>query len=1154
MLEADVLLIQQDNYYLIEDYYTALTKAVKPICYIRSLNNTQSTNLINDYFMRNLSLQTKLELSKLKINSTNEAINFIKQQESMIIFDYNNKKLITPKEPNKPKQEINNNKKKYRCAYHKMNGHTTEECEKLKKIRAKELHSKPEQPQDKRNTDNSKTYSFKEIRPKIDPITLQGRIHEHIILILLDTGSQKSYISKTNLDKLGLPVKTIEPVKTETADKREVVINTSTTFDLQFINIPNSTYTLTTYILPTTGVDMILGTDLLVNFNAVLDYQNCIVKLDNHEIEMLPSYLNDSTNNPDQIILEKSKIYVTSTDITTNNLIPESVKQLLLSTLNTNPILGNIKITKHKICLTSQKRFKIVTYKVPYAIQESTNLELQRLIQLGVIRKSESDYISPAFVSVKSTGKIRLIVDFRELNKLTEKIPYPIPSMNDLLITFKNSKYYTTLDLNMGYYQIEMEQNSIKYTSFILNGEQYEFTRMPFGLQNAPMTFQKAMNRLLSHLQYIKVYLDDIIIYSKTLEEHHIHITEVINILTKNQVSVNFNKSKFYQTEIKYLGHIISENGIKPDISKVTELTNIKQPRSRKDLQRLLGFINWFRNFIPNLSQNLKPITDKLKQSNFKWIKKDQEITQNITNQINHATLLNYPNFDKDFTLQCDASDTGIGSILTQENKTIGYFSAKLSNSQTNYTIMEKEAYAIIRSLEHFKYIIFGNKVHIKTDNANIIFDKFKDSKRILRWKYLLNEYDYQLTHLEGKANICADFLSRLYTISILPKLPHHLLKEKDVINTSSNLRVKNLEEKIQIPNSNTNLFIKNLHEELGHPGATKLYETIKRYYTHPQLSTITKQVCSRCILCQKHKITNTSKVNYQSFHYATEFNQKLCSDIFGPIKTFEFKTPFKATNFYIITIIDVYSRLVQIEATKLITSNEIIKSLSNWIKNYGSPENFLSDRGRQYTSTTFQNYCKSQCINLNFTTGYSPQSNGISERINQTIANLLRIYKDKDINTILDKIRLNLNHTTHSTTGLTPFEILNHFSPIDPIKRNLSNFIKKEKILHKVKETRSKDLTNQSQNQLVIKAGDEILLKNQTPNKLSKGYDGPYTVREVNEPEHKALIEFNNKTTWESLRNIKKFIKQGEDVTSSTNTHETVCDLFHTKHKNNLT
>lgn len=366
-----------------------------------------------------------------------------------------------------------------------------------------------------------------------------------------------------------------------------------------------------------------------------------------------------------------------------------------------------------------------------------------------------------------------------------------------------------------------MREKDVYKTGFSILGQQYEFLRMPFGLKGAPFTFQRSIQNMMHDIPYVKVFIDDILIHSLSREDHLIHAENVLKILRENNVSVNFDKSEFCKNEVKYLGHKIGTTGIKPDLKKLPHYKLHKVPKNKKQLQRIIGYLNWFRSFIPHLSESLTPLSRKLQKNEiFTWNENNTNVLDKLFKELENETELAYPDPNKNFDMYTDASEHGAGAILKQDTKIISYYSYKFNKAEKNYNVVEKEMLAIIKALESFKTIIFGARINIYTDNKNNTYDTDCTSKRCQRWKLLLSEYDYTLNHINTKQNIPADFLSRCTNLNI----------------------------------THDDSEIRKLHEFLGHVGIRKLYCTIKDFFKSNNLQEKIRTITERCIDCQKAK------------------------------------------------------------------------------------------------------------------------------------------------------------------------------------------------------------------------------------------------------------------------------------------------------------
>ncbi|KAG0440651.1 Retrovirus-related Pol polyprotein from transposon 17.6 [Dictyocoela muelleri] len=325
--------------------------------------------------------------------------------------------------------------------------------------------------------------------------------------------------------------------------------------------------------------------------------------------------------------------------------------------------------------------------------------------------------------------------------------------MFELLSKLNGSCIFSLIDLKQGYYQINMAQEDIFKTGFKILNRKFVFNKMPFGLCNAPSTFQSAMNSLFKNTSNVLVYQDDILIHSNNLESHYKTLSELFDIIDKNSISINFDKSQFCLEKVCFLGHEVDKRGIKPLTSKIDGL-KIIPPKTKKQLEKILGLINWFRPFIENLSEMTCNLYDKLKSNGNKiwWTNEDTDKLNLIFRLIKQTTTLHHADLNVEFLLKCDASEKAMGAILTQEEKLVGIFSKKYNEQEINYSNTEKEALAITKAILHFKQLIYNSKIIIMTDNKNLLFNG-PMTKRLNRMKFILEELDYELRHISGIKN-----------------------------------------------------------------------------------------------------------------------------------------------------------------------------------------------------------------------------------------------------------------------------------------------------------------------------------------------------------------------------------------------------------------
>lgn len=377
---------------------------------------------------------------------------------------------------------------------------------------------------------------------------------------------------------------------------------------------------------------------------------------------------------------------------------------------------------------------------------------------------------SPKKQDASGKKKVRVVIDYRKLNEKTVNDKYPIPQIEEILDNLGKSIYFTTLDLKSGFHQIEMEPSHAEKTAFSTNQGHFEFTRMPFGLKNAPATFQRAMNSILAGLigSICYVYLDDIIITGYNLQNHIENLDKILKRLSDFNLKIQLDKCEFLKKETEFLGHIITPEGIKPNPDKIEKITNWKLPASQKEIKQFLGLTGYYRRFIRDYAKLAKPLTKKLK--------KDQKINTDDKDYINafeklkqiiaSDQVLSYPNFELPFILTTDASNFALGAVLSQvqdgKERPIAFGSRTLNKAEENYSTTEKEALAISWAVEKYRPYLHGSKFVLVTDHKPLIFIKnaTKNSK-ILRWRLDLENLDYDVIYKEGRNNVVADALSR---------------------------------------------------------------------------------------------------------------------------------------------------------------------------------------------------------------------------------------------------------------------------------------------------------------------------------------------------------------------------------------------------------
>lgn len=476
---------------------------------------------------------------------------------------------------------------------------------------------------------------------------------------------------------------------------------------------------------------------------------------------------------------------------------------------------------KHKIRTVDEEPVYSKSYRYPYHLKTEIQSQIQKLLDNKIIRPSISPYSSPVWIVPKKLDasgkrKWRLVIDYRKLNEKTIEDKYPLPRIEEILDNLGKCVYFTTLDLAQGFHQIEMSAESIEKTAFSVNNGHFEYVRMPFGLRNAPSTFQRVMDNVLREYlhKFCFVYMDDVVIFSKSLHEHMVHLKLIFNKIKEFNLKVQLDKSEFLCKEVAFLGHVITPEGIKPNPSKIEAIQKYTLPKTVKEIKAFLGLVGYYRRFIQNFAKIVAPFTKCLKK-NAKIDPNDPEYNNaffTCKELITNAPVLIYPDFTKTFHLTTDASNIALGSVLSQNNHPIAFYSRTLNSAERNYSTIEKELLSIVESTKHFRPYLFGRKFIIETDHKPLVWlYSLKDPvSRLTKWRLRLDEFEFQVQYKKGKDNVVADALSRieintkettqdddLDLISILPEVDldenltlddaDEILNNEDPLNDSTN-------------------------------------------------------------------------------------------------------------------------------------------------------------------------------------------------------------------------------------------------------------------------------------------------------------------------------------------------------------------------------
>ena len=432
--------------------------------------------------------------------------------------------------------------------------------------------------------------------------------------------------------------------------------------------------------------------------------------------------------------------------------------------------LGHTDLLPHTIPTGIAQPIRQAPRRAPLCHRETVRKLLDDMLAKDVIISSKSPWASPVVLVQKKDGSVRFCIDYRKLNAVTQRDAYPLPRIDETLDTLSGSKWFSTLDLLSGYWQVGMDPRDREKTAFATHEGLFEFKVMPFGLCNAPATFQRLMNLVLAGIQWSKclVYLDDIIVLGKSFEEHLQHLVLVLQRLREANLQLKPAKCVLFRDEVLYLGHVVSRQGIATDPAKTSKVSGWPTPTTVKEVQQFLGLASYYRRFVCNFATLAKPLYKLTERGRtFQWTKECAEAFAVLKNRLTTAPILCYPNYKEKFILDTDASQEGIGAVLSQrqgdKEVVIAYASRSLSKSERKYCVTRKELLSAVTFIHHFRPYLLGHQFLLRTDHGSLTWlQSFKEPEgQLARWVEQLQEYNFEIVHRPGRRHTNADAMSR---------------------------------------------------------------------------------------------------------------------------------------------------------------------------------------------------------------------------------------------------------------------------------------------------------------------------------------------------------------------------------------------------------
>ena len=637
----------------------------------------------------------------------------------------------------------------------------------------------------------------------------------------------------------------------------------------------------------------------------------------------------------------------------------------------------------------------------------------QDMEKIGICQKASSPWSSPLHLVPKKDGSLRPCGDYRRLNMVTEPDHYPLPNIADITSFLHGSKIFSTLDLLKGYYQVPMNPDDVPKTAITTPFGTYTFNYSCFGLRNAGATFQRMMDDLLGDLPFCVVYIDDILVFSSSPEEHMQHLRVVLDRLQSAGLVLRHDKCVFGVKEVDFLGHRISSKGVLPLPSKVSAVTSFPVPNSVKSLQEFVGMVTYYHRFIPQAASIMTPLYSVLKgkPKSLSWGPSQDAAFRATKDALVKATYLKFPVPGAPLILSTDASDTAMGGVLEQvvhgHPQPLAFFSKKLSPAETRYSTFDRELLAVYSSVRHFRHFLHGASFTIHTDHLPLVhaFTKKSDplSARQQRHLSAISEFNCCLRHIPGKNNPVADALSRnaISSVSVgldysnLAALQRDALDSPELHDLSSSLQWQQLpindtgdtilcdvstgRPRPWIPPTLRRTVFDNIHG-VSHPSARSTTLLLRQKFIWHGLSKDVKAWSRSCLACQSSKIHRHVESGVDSFTTPQRRFSHIHVDVVGPLPQSE---DFK----YLFTIVDRSTRWPEAVPMKTATTAACASALlSSWISRFGVPVHITSDRGTSFTSGLWSSLTQLIGSTHHYTTAYNPEANGLVERMHRTL------------------------------------------------------------------------------------------------------------------------------------------------------------------------
>jgi len=871
---------------------------------------------------------------------------------------------------------------------------------------------------------------------------------------LVDSGATRSYIGKVFEDSLASSCRksdamivtangTTEPVRGE--------------LDIAF-RIGYLRRTLAVRLAPTIDYDFILGIDFLRAFGFQIDFGSAKWKIPGQPFVRFSR----DVSLVDPVIDVRGKCAgLLHADDSQKVIIDGLIAQHMKEPTET---LGATNLSQHVIDVQGHAPIRQNSRRYSPKVLAGARESVDKLLREGIIERASSPWCSPPVLVPKKDGTYRFCVDYRKVNDVTRKNAHPLPNIDSILDRLRNARYISKVDMSQAFHQIVVHPDSRDITAFSVPGMgQFRYRRMPYGLTNAPATYQEAMDRFVRERlppeasDVLFVYLDDFCLVTETFEEHVKWLRILLRAIDEANLQINFDKSEFCCSEVKYLGFVVDASGLHTDSDKVQAISDYPAPTTVRQLRRFLGMIGWYGRFLKDFARDKVPLCQLLKKDvPWSWGTEQQGAFEKLKRDLCTAPVLVRPDFNRRFSLHCDASDYAIGSTLMQKDDDghehpIVFINKVLSSAERKWTTTEKECFAVIWSLHKLRPYLEGYAFDVVTDHSSLTWLKsMKDPRgRLGRWAMQLLAYDINVVHRPGSQNVVPDALSRAYETQLAAlgdvqtrdqwyltqldkvrknpnRYPDYGIKQENLFIHRPNSRIdpvlRDLNAwKLVVPEELRSQVLSEAHDspQAGHCGRDKSYELLSRYYYWPGMQVDCAKYVKSCLVCQRNKPVQSGPQGLMREREYDEPWTQICADVMGPLP------PSSNRYRYVLVVQDLVTTYVVLRPLREANGSQITRTLEESVFFvFGRPKLVHTDNGTEFCNERLRGVLDGLGIRHTTIPPYHAQANP-AERVNRSLKRMIRSYlgdSHRKWDEHIAEFAFALNSAEHDSTRFSPY------------------------------------------------------------------------------------------------------------------------------------